>query len=49
MNIMSLLALTVNEGAVVVDPEDEVLAGCAVVIDGVVRNQAALDALGGGS
>ena len=49
MNIMALLTLTVNEGAVVVDPEDEVLAGCAVVIDGVVRNQAALDALGGGS
>ena len=49
MNIMALLTLTVNEGAVFVDPEDEVLAGCAVVIDGVVRNQAALDALGGGS
>lgn len=49
MNIMALLALTVREGAVVVDPEDEVLAGCAVVLDGVVRNQMALDALGGGS
>lgn len=48
MNILNLLALTVADGAIVVDMEDEVLAGCTVVLDGDVRNEAALQALHGG-
>ena len=55
MNILALLGLTVKDGTVVVDTEDEVLDGCAVVLDGEVRNQVARDGLnaletpGGGS
>lgn len=49
MNVLNLLALTVNEGAIVVDLEDEVLAGCAIVVNGDVRNDAARDALQGGA
>jgi NAD(P) transhydrogenase subunit alpha len=48
MNVQALLALTVRDGEVVVDPEDEVLAGCAIVLNGEVRNEAALTALQGG-
>ncbi|MEI6537764.1 MAG: NAD(P) transhydrogenase subunit alpha, partial [Verrucomicrobiaceae bacterium] len=55
MNILALLGLTVKEGVVEVDIEDEVLNGCAVVLNGEVRNQQARDGLnaqenvGGGS
>jgi NAD(P) transhydrogenase subunit alpha len=49
MNVLNLLALTVTDGAVAVDLEDEVLAGCAVVVNGEVRNDAARDALQGGA
>lgn len=49
MNIQALLALTVKDGQVVVDIEDEVLDGCAVVLDGDVRNEAARNALQGGA
>lgn len=49
MNIHALLGLTVKDGQVVVDPEDEVMDGCAYVLDGVVRNEAALQALQGGA
>jgi NAD(P) transhydrogenase subunit alpha len=48
MNVLNLLALAVKDGQVLVDIEDEVLAGCAVVLDGDVRNEAARDALQGG-
>jgi NAD(P) transhydrogenase subunit alpha len=49
MNVLNLLALTVKDGEVVVDMEDEVLAGCALVLDGDVRNEAAREALQGGA
>jgi len=45
MNVLALLGLTVAEGSVVVDLEDEVLDGCAVVHNGEVRNEAARLAL----
>ena len=49
MNVLNLLALTVRDGAVVVDMQDEVLDGCAVVLDGEVRKDAAREALQGGA
>jgi H+-translocating NAD(P) transhydrogenase subunit alpha len=49
MNVLNLLALTVKDGEVVVDMEDEVLAGCALVLDGDVRNEAARETLQGGA
>lgn len=49
MNVLNLLALTVTDGAISVDLEDEVLAGCAVVVNGEVRNDAAREALQGGA
>lgn len=49
MNVLNLLALTVKDGTVVVDMDDEVLAGCAVVLDGEVRHEAAQAALQGGA
>lgn len=49
MNIHSLLTLTVKEGNVVVDLEDEVLDGAAVVYNGEVHNEAARNALQGGA
>ena len=49
MNVLNLLALAVKDGNVLVDMEDEVLAGCAVVLDGDVRDEAARDALRGGA
>ena len=49
MNVHALLALTVKDGAMSVDIEDEVLAGCAVVLNGEVRNEAAKAALNGGA
>ncbi|MBU6245842.1 MAG: NAD(P) transhydrogenase subunit alpha [Actinomycetales bacterium] len=49
MNVQALLALTVRDGSVVVDLEDEVLDGCAVVLDGQIRNEAAKAAVNGGA
>jgi NAD(P) transhydrogenase subunit alpha len=49
MNVYSLLTLVAKEGQVVADPGDEIIDGCAVVLDGDVRNEAAQAALQGGS
>ena len=49
MNVYSLLTLVAKDGQVVVDAEDEIIDGCAVVLDGDVRNEAAQAALQGGS
>jgi len=49
MNIHALLGLTIKDGEVVVDIEDEVLDGCAIVLDGEVRNATAREALEGGA
>ena len=49
MNVLNLLALTVRDGEVVVDMQDEVLEGCAVVLNGEVRKDAAREALQGGA
>ena len=49
MNVHALLGLTIKDGEVVVDIEDEVLDGCAIVLNGEVRNATARDALEGGS
>ncbi len=46
MNVQALLGLTVRDGAVVVDMADEVLEGCAVVLNGEIRSEAARTALG---
>ena len=45
MNIRALLGLVVQDGKVVADVEDEVIAGCAVVLDGDIRNEAARTAV----
>ncbi len=37
MNVVALLGLVVKEGELVLDPEDEVFEGCAVVLDGVIK------------
>ncbi len=47
MNVYSLCTLLVKDGQVAADPEDEIIDGCAVVLDGKVRNEAAQAALGG--
>jgi H+-translocating NAD(P) transhydrogenase subunit alpha len=49
MNVYSLLTLIAKDGSVVVNADDEIIAGCAVVLDGDVRNEAAATALQGGS
>jgi NAD(P) transhydrogenase subunit alpha len=49
MNVVNLAALLVKEGEVVVDLDDEILDGCAVVFNGDVRNEAAQQALQGGA
>jgi H+-translocating NAD(P) transhydrogenase subunit alpha len=49
MNIHALLGLTIKDGEVVVDIEDEVLDGCAIVLNGDVRNATAQAALEGGA
>ena len=46
MNVLALSALLVNEGIISVNLEDEILDGCAVVVNGEIRNQAAREALG---
>jgi NAD(P) transhydrogenase subunit alpha len=47
MNVLALLGLAVKDGSVNVDPEDEVFDGCAVVLNGEIRNEAARAAMGG--
>ncbi|MGA0208987.1 MAG: NAD(P)(+) transhydrogenase (Re/Si-specific) subunit alpha, partial [Candidatus Nanopelagicales bacterium] len=49
MNIAALAGLLVKDGEFVVDLEDEILDGCAVVHDGEVRNEVAQQALQGGA
>ena len=49
MNVYSLLTLVAKDGAVVVDAADEIIDGCAVVLNGDVRNEAAQAALQGGA
>lgn len=49
MNVLNLLALTVKEGEVVIDVEDEVLDGCAIVLNGVIRNENVKAAMEGGA
>lgn len=49
MNVVNLAALLVKDDAVVVDLDDEILDGCAVVFNGEVRNEAAQQALLGGA
>jgi NAD(P) transhydrogenase subunit alpha len=49
MNVYSLLTLVAKDGQVVVDASDEIIDGCAVVLEGHVRNEAAQTALQGGS
>lgn len=49
MNVAALAALLVKDEQFVVDLEDEILDGCAVVYNGEVRNEAARQALQGGA
>jgi NAD(P) transhydrogenase subunit alpha len=49
MNVAALAALLVKDGEFVVDLEDEILDGCAIVFNGDVRNEAAQQALQGGA
>lgn len=46
MNVLALSALLISESTITVDLEDEILAGCAVVVNGEVRNEVAREALG---
>jgi NAD(P) transhydrogenase subunit alpha len=49
MNVLNLIALAVKDGEIVVDLEDEVLDGCAIVYNGEIRNEFARDAVQGGA
>ena len=49
MNVYSLLTLVAQDGNVVVDASDEIIAGSAVVLNGDVCNDVAQAALQGGS
>jgi NAD(P) transhydrogenase subunit alpha len=49
MNVYSLLTLVAKDGQVVVNASDEIIDGCAVVLEGDVRNESAQAALQGGS
>ncbi len=46
MNVLALSALLIDEGIISVNLEDEILDGCAVVVNGEIRNQVAREALG---
>jgi NAD(P) transhydrogenase subunit alpha len=46
MNVLALLGLITADGAVALDPTDEIIEGCAVVLRGTVRHPAAIEALG---
>ena len=49
MNVYALLTLVAKDGSVVVDDSDEIIDGCAVVLNGDIRNEAAQAALQGGA
>ncbi|HZM64824.1 MAG TPA: NAD(P)(+) transhydrogenase (Re/Si-specific) subunit alpha, partial [Nakamurella sp.] len=40
MNVVALLGQAVKDGELVLDPEDEVFEGCAVVLNGEIRKKA---------
>ncbi len=40
MNVVALLGLVAKEGELVLDPEDEIIEGCAVVLNGEIRKGA---------
>ncbi len=40
MNVVALLGLVVKDGELVMDPEDEIIDGCAVVLNGEIRKDA---------
>lgn len=46
MNVAAVLGLVVKDGASILDPDDEIVAGSAVVLNGEVKNAAAREALG---
>ena len=46
MNVLALSALLISDSEITVNLEDEILDGCAVVVNGEVRNQVAREALG---
>jgi NAD(P) transhydrogenase subunit alpha len=46
MNVLAVLDLISTDGAMALDPADEIIDGCAVVLAGTVRNAAAREALG---
>ena len=39
MNVVALLGLLTSEGTVTLDPSDEIVDGCAVVLDGQIRKE----------
>jgi H+-translocating NAD(P) transhydrogenase subunit alpha len=47
MNVFALVSPAVTDGSIALDIDDEVYAGCVVVFNGEIRNEAALAALGG--
>ncbi len=40
MNVVALLGLVAKDGELVLDPEDEIIDGCAVVLNGEIRKEA---------
>lgn len=46
MNVLAVLGLITVDGSLAMDPTDEIIEGCAVVLNGNVRNSAAREALG---
>lgn len=49
MNVLAVAGLIANDGEVKPDINDEIVAGCAIVFEGDVRNEAAQAALQGGA
>jgi len=47
MNVFALISPAVTDGNISIDIDDEVYAGCVVVFNGEIRNEAAIAALGG--
>ena len=45
MNVHAVVALMTSEGRIAADVNDEIIDGCAVVLNGEVRSKSALDAL----
>lgn len=46
MNVLAILGLITVDGSLAMDPTDEIIEGCAVVLNGTVRNSVAREALG---